>query len=111
MTNLESIFNNVKSQLHELLVALFSDSDNFVRRVLMEMPSLGQLATYFGRSLANDTILSHMVTFLNDKVSQIFYRIVFESINCLLPSTLYVCVAVHRMIRVCGQPSLNRWVL
>ncbi len=64
----DAAMGTAQAHLRERLVTLFSDGNNFVRRSLMEVPVLARLATFFGPSRSNDTILSHMVTFLNDKV-------------------------------------------
>ncbi len=61
--------------LHEafqLIVSqLLTDSNNCVRRTLLLTPnSCANLCVFFGRQKTNDVILSHIITFLNDKVSQ-----------------------------------------
>ena len=45
---------------------LLADSANSVKQALMEH-SVTKLAVFFGKQKANDVILSHMITFLNDK--------------------------------------------
>merc|ERR1719150_2023959 len=45
---------------------LLADSANSVKQSLMEH-SVTKLAVFFGKQKANDVILSHMITFLNDK--------------------------------------------
>ena len=56
--------------LHELIqskvVALLTNSDNIVKRTLLER-GLTRLCVFFGRQKANDVLLSHIITFLNDK--------------------------------------------
>ena len=48
------------------LVSLLTDSENIVRRSLVEN-GLAKLCVFFGRQKANDVVLSHLITFLNDK--------------------------------------------
>ncbi|XP_051922642.1 phosphoinositide 3-kinase regulatory subunit 4 [Hippocampus zosterae] len=65
--------NNYDSELqalHEMVqqkvVTLLSDSENVVKQSLMEN-GITRLCVFFGRQKANDVLLSHMITFLNDK--------------------------------------------
>ena len=48
------------------MTILLADSANSVKQALMEH-SVTKLAVFFGKQKANDVILSHMITFLNDK--------------------------------------------
>ena len=60
---LHSYFANLVSQL-------LTDSNNCVRRALLMTPeNCIHLCTFFGRQKTNEVILSHIITFLNDKVS------------------------------------------
>lgn len=56
--------------LHEMVqqkvVTLLSDPENIVKQTLMES-GITRLCVFFGRQKANDVLLSHMITFLNDK--------------------------------------------
>ncbi|XP_014671678.1 PREDICTED: phosphoinositide 3-kinase regulatory subunit 4-like [Priapulus caudatus] len=56
--------------LHEVIqqrvVTLLSDADNIVKQTLLE-GGIVRLCVFFGRQKANDVLLSHMITFLNDK--------------------------------------------
>ncbi|KAK9396455.1 phosphoinositide 3-kinase regulatory subunit 4 [Crotalus adamanteus] len=56
--------------LHEMIqqkvVTLLSDPENIVKQTLMEN-GITRLCVFFGRQKANDVLLSHMITFLNDK--------------------------------------------
>uniref|UniRef100_A0A3B3BF04 non-specific serine/threonine protein kinase n=1 Tax=Oryzias melastigma TaxID=30732 RepID=A0A3B3BF04_ORYME len=56
--------------LHEMVqqkvVTLLSDPENIVKQSLMES-GITRLCVFFGRQKANDVLLSHMITFLNDK--------------------------------------------
>uniref|UniRef100_A0A0X3PQZ9 non-specific serine/threonine protein kinase n=2 Tax=Schistocephalus solidus TaxID=70667 RepID=A0A0X3PQZ9_SCHSO len=79
----DSVLKTSRGHIRERLVTLFSDSENFIRRSLMETQSLAKLATFFGRSHSNDTILSHMVTFLNDKDDQNLRSAFFRQVGPL----------------------------
>lgn len=56
--------------LHEMIQqrvrTLLSDTDSIVKRTLMEN-GITRLCVFFGHQKANDVLLSHMITFLNDK--------------------------------------------
>ena len=56
--------------LHELIqnkvVSLLTNTNNIVKRTLMKN-GLTRLCVFFGRQKANDVLLSHIITFLNEK--------------------------------------------
>ena len=56
--------------LHEMIqqkvVSLICDPENIVKQTLLEN-GITQLCVFFGRQKASDVLLSHMITFLNDK--------------------------------------------
>lgn len=47
---------------------LLTDLDNSVKRTLLSQ-NISKLCTFFGRQKTNDIMLSHIITFLNDKVT------------------------------------------
>ncbi|EDV23910.1 uncharacterized protein TRIADDRAFT_57612 [Trichoplax adhaerens] len=47
-------------------VLLLSDTENVVKRAILEN-GISKLCLFFGRQKASDVLLSHMITFLNDK--------------------------------------------
>ncbi|XP_064641912.1 phosphoinositide 3-kinase regulatory subunit 4-like isoform X2 [Lineus longissimus] len=69
--------------LHEMIqqkvVKLLSDPDNIVKRTLLEN-GITRLCVFFGRQKANDVLLSHMITFLNDKYDWHLRGSFFDSI-------------------------------
>lgn len=52
--------------VQQKVVTLLSDPENIVKQTLMEN-GITRLCVFFGRQKANDVLLSHMITFLNDK--------------------------------------------
>ncbi|KAK0078672.1 hypothetical protein PV325_002204 [Microctonus aethiopoides] len=56
--------------LHEMVQQsvsmLLTDSSNLVKQTLMES-GINKLCVFFGKQKANDVLLSHVITFLNDK--------------------------------------------
>lgn len=86
--------------LHEMVqqkvVTLLSDPENIVKQTLMEN-GITRLCVFFGRQKANDVLLSHMITFLNDKndwhlrgaffdsiVGMFVFKLVFKILDYLL---------------------------
>ncbi|KAM6967962.1 phosphoinositide 3-kinase regulatory subunit 4 [Aplochiton taeniatus] len=68
--NPNDTYDSELQALHEMVqqkvVTLLSDSENIVKQSLMEN-GITRLCVFFGRQKANDVLLSHMITFLNDK--------------------------------------------
>ncbi|XP_019860968.1 PREDICTED: phosphoinositide 3-kinase regulatory subunit 4-like, partial [Amphimedon queenslandica] len=78
------IYDNDKlHQLHEtfqsIVVHLLSDNDSNVKRAFLTH-SAGKLCTFFGAQKAKEVILSHMITFLNDKSNWELHIAFFEAI-------------------------------
>lgn len=69
--------------LHELVQqsvsTLLSDPENAVKQMLLEK-GITQLCVFFGQQKANDVLLSHMITFLNDKEDRHLRAAFFDSI-------------------------------
>ncbi|XP_068624877.1 phosphoinositide 3-kinase regulatory subunit 4 [Battus philenor] len=71
------------SALHEMVRStvsyLLTDSQAVVKRALVEN-GITKLCVFFGKQKANDVILSHMVTFLNDKEEAALRGCFFERV-------------------------------
>ncbi|KAH7644656.1 phosphoinositide 3-kinase regulatory subunit 4-like protein [Dermatophagoides farinae] len=66
--NYDEELNLLHKYFQNLVSILITDPNNCVRRVLLLTPqNCSQLCTFFGRQKTNDVILSHIITFLNDK--------------------------------------------
>uniref|UniRef100_A0A1X7TYI4 non-specific serine/threonine protein kinase n=2 Tax=Amphimedon queenslandica TaxID=400682 RepID=A0A1X7TYI4_AMPQE len=76
-------YDNELHQLHEtfqsIVVHLLSDNDSNVKRAFLTH-SAGKLCTFFGAQKAKEVILSHMITFLNDKSNWELHIAFFEAI-------------------------------
>ncbi|XP_033636552.1 phosphoinositide 3-kinase regulatory subunit 4-like [Asterias rubens] len=57
---------NLHEMIQQKVVTLLSDTENIVKQTLLEN-GITRLCVFFGRQKANDILLSHMITFLNDK--------------------------------------------
>uniref|UniRef100_A0A674MMQ6 non-specific serine/threonine protein kinase n=1 Tax=Takifugu rubripes TaxID=31033 RepID=A0A674MMQ6_TAKRU len=64
--NYDSELQALHEMVQQKVVTLLSDSENIVKQSLMEN-GITRLCIFFGRQKANDVLLSHMITFLNDK--------------------------------------------
>ncbi|XP_026750400.2 phosphoinositide 3-kinase regulatory subunit 4 isoform X2 [Galleria mellonella] len=71
------------SALHEMVrstvLSLLTDSQAVVKRALVDN-GITKLCIFFGKQKANDVILSHMVTFLNDKEEVALRECFFERV-------------------------------
>ncbi|KAL5015431.1 hypothetical protein ScPMuIL_009701 [Solemya velum] len=57
---------SLQETIQQKVVLLLSDSENVVKQTLIEN-GITRLCVFFGRQKANDVLLSHMITFLNNK--------------------------------------------
>ncbi|KAI0213059.1 Phosphoinositide 3-kinase regulatory subunit 4 [Lamellibrachia satsuma] len=79
----QALYDEELQALHEMIqqkvVTLLSDPENIVKRTLLEN-GITRLCVFFGRQKANDVLLSHMITFLNDKFDWQLRADFFESL-------------------------------
>uniref|UniRef100_A0A8C8DWE3 non-specific serine/threonine protein kinase n=1 Tax=Oryzias sinensis TaxID=183150 RepID=A0A8C8DWE3_9TELE len=64
--NYDSELQALHEMVQQKVVTLLSDPENIVKQSLMDS-GITRLCVFFGRQKANDVLLSHMITFLNDK--------------------------------------------
>lgn len=62
----ETELSALHEMLHQTVSHLLTDSQPIVKQTVIEC-GITKLCVFFGRQKANDLILSHMITFLNDK--------------------------------------------
>lgn len=84
----------LRSLFQEETVLLLTDSSPFVKRSLLR--TIGPLCTFFGSTLTNDVILSHIITYLNDR-SWLLRQAFFDSIPIVA--------------RVAGRRSIEDYIL
>ena len=65
---------------------LLTDPQNLVKQTLMEN-GINKLCVFFGKQKANDVLLSHIITFLNDKEDKQLRGSFFE---CIVGVAAYV---------------------
>ncbi|XP_071440948.1 phosphoinositide 3-kinase regulatory subunit 4 [Hetaerina americana] len=62
----DSELQTLHQMIQDTVATLLTDPENVVKRTLVEN-GITQLCVFFGKQKANDVLLSHMITFLNDK--------------------------------------------
>lgn len=65
---------------------LLTDSQNLVKQTLIEN-GINKLCVFFGKQKANDVLLSHIITFLNDKDDKLLRGSFFE---CIVGVAAYI---------------------
>ncbi|KAK7079717.1 phosphoinositide-3-kinase, regulatory subunit 4, partial [Halocaridina rubra] len=75
----ETELATLQEVIQQKVATMFSDSSNVVKRTLMEK-TVTKLCVFFGKQNANDVLLSHMITFLNDKHDRHLRSSFFDSI-------------------------------
>ncbi|KAI9168643.1 Serine/threonine-protein kinase [Blastocladiella emersonii ATCC 22665] len=88
------ILAEIQRTFLDYLQTLLSDENVFVRRAVLSKVS--RFCVFFGRQIANDVILSHIITYLNDK-------------DPLLRSALFESMA--GVSAVAGERSLQEYIL
>ncbi|GAV48373.1 hypothetical protein ZYGR_0I06700 [Zygosaccharomyces rouxii] len=77
MENLEITNKQIKKlvqQVEELVVALLTDNETRVKMALLA--NILPLCKFFGREKTNDVVLSHLITYLNDKDSSLRIKLI-----------------------------------
>ncbi|KAH8041953.1 hypothetical protein HPB51_019694 [Rhipicephalus microplus] len=69
----------LQQMVQQMVSTLLTDSNNIVKQMLLEK-GITRLCLFFGRQKANDVLLSHMITFLNDKEDRHLRASFFDSI-------------------------------
>lgn len=80
--NYDEELNLLHNYFQNLVSQLLTDSNNCVRRTLLMTPqNCSHLCTFFGQQKTNEVIVSHIITFLNDKVCELrsFYRVFVQT--------------------------------
>uniref|UniRef100_A0A8C4N7G5 non-specific serine/threonine protein kinase n=1 Tax=Eptatretus burgeri TaxID=7764 RepID=A0A8C4N7G5_EPTBU len=77
--NYDTELQALQEMVQQKVVTLLSDPENVVKQTLLEN-GITRLCVFFGRQKANDVLLSHMITFLNDKQDWHLRGAFFDSI-------------------------------
>jgi phosphoinositide-3-kinase regulatory subunit 4 len=79
--------------LSQAVTLLLEDPVNSVKQVLVHYGA-ARLAVFFGRQRANDVLLSHMITFLNDKEDSQLRYCFFDNIAGVAAFVGWQCSAI-----------------
>ncbi|XP_069690077.1 phosphoinositide 3-kinase regulatory subunit 4 isoform X4 [Periplaneta americana] len=82
----ESELQTLHEMIQQAVAMLLTDPCNLVKQTLMEN-GITELCVFFGKQKANDVLLSHMITFLNDKEDKQLRASFFK---CIIGVTAYV---------------------
>lgn len=86
--------NDILESFEHLTIQILTDSDVYVRISLMQ--NIRPLCAFFGKQKVNDVVLSHLITYLNDKNPQIKQAFV----SSIVPLSIFV-----------GITSLEQYIL
>ena len=102
------------SALHELLARmvtlLLEDSSNCVKQVVVSRGA-ARLAVFFGRQRANDVLLSHMITFLNDKEDSQLRHCFYDNIAGVASFVGWQCSPILKPLLEQGLGDPEEWVV
>ncbi|XP_015117187.1 phosphoinositide 3-kinase regulatory subunit 4 [Diachasma alloeum] len=84
--NYDSELQTLHEMVQQSVSMLLTDSSNLVKQTLMEN-GINKLCVFFGKQKANDVLLSHVITFLNDKDDKQLRGSFFE---CIVGVAAYV---------------------
>lgn len=91
--NYESELSTLHEMVRQTVSNLLTDSQALVRRALVEN-GITKLCVFFGKQKANDVILSHVVTFLNDKEESSLRGCFFDCIVGIAAYVGYHCAPI-----------------
>ena len=109
-----SSYDTEVSALHELLARmvtlLLEDSNNSVKQVVVSRGA-ARLAVFFGRQRANDVLLSHMITFLNDKEDSQLRFCFYDNIAGVASFVGWQCSPILRPLLEQGLGDTEEYVV
>lgn len=102
------------SALHEMVrstvSSLLTDSQAVVKRALVEN-GITKLCVFFGKQKANDVILSHMVTFLNDKEAAALRGCFFDRVVGVCAYVGIHCAPILQPLLQQGLTDQSEWII
>lgn len=84
----ESELATLHQMMQQMVAGILTDSVNVVKQTLIEN-GITKLCVFFGKQKANDILLSHMITFLNDKEDKQLRGAFFD---CIVGVAAYIGV-------------------
>ncbi|GIY06608.1 phosphoinositide 3-kinase regulatory subunit 4 [Caerostris extrusa] len=116
----ERVLYNKVSYSHELqalqelvqqsVTTLLSDPENAVKQTLLER-GIRRLCVFFGRQKGNDVLLSHMITYLNDKEDRHLRRAFFDAIVGVASYVGFQCCPILKPLLQQGLTDSEEFVI
>ena len=95
--------------VHQKVQLLLTDADNAVKRTLL-VRGFSRLCAFFGQHKANDLLLSHMITFLNDKVDRSLRAAFFDAVEGVVSFIGRHCVPLLTPLLLQGLNDTEEFV-
>ncbi|XP_074031829.1 vacuolar protein sorting 15 isoform X2 [Leptinotarsa decemlineata] len=108
--NYELELHALHSMVSNTVAALLTDTESTVKRTLMEY-SIIKLCVFFGNTKACDLILSHMITFLNDKEDKEVREDFFDTIVGLVSYIGWHCATILIPLLLQGLTDSSEFVI
>jgi len=102
--------NALHEPIRQAVTLLLEDQVNSVKQVLVQYGA-ARLAVFFGRQRANDIILSHMITFLNDKTDSQLRFCFFDNIASVACFVGWHCSSILKPLLQQGLADPEEFVV
>lgn len=113
----DASMNDLQSNIQEQLSALLMDPSSVVKRAVLH--NISSLCIFLGRQKTNDVLLSHMITYLNDRdwlLRYAFFESIVDVAACaggrsleeyILPLMIQALSGKHRSLQAGSKASLT----
>ncbi|GBP54418.1 Phosphoinositide 3-kinase regulatory subunit 4 [Eumeta japonica] len=108
--NYESELSALHEMVRSTVSSLLTDPQAVVKRALVEN-GITKLCVFFGKQKANDVILSHMVTFLNDKEEAALRGSFFDSAVGVCAYVGQHCAPILLPLLQQGLTDQSEWII
>ncbi|XP_037081673.1 LOW QUALITY PROTEIN: phosphoinositide 3-kinase regulatory subunit 4-like [Pollicipes pollicipes] len=95
--------------VHQKVQLLLTDADSSVKRTLL-VRGFSRLCAFFGKHKANDLLLSHMITFLNDKGDRSLRAAFFDAVEGVVSFIGRHCVPLLTPLLLQGLNDTEEFV-
>ncbi|KAF8792794.1 Phosphoinositide 3-kinase regulatory subunit 4 like protein [Argiope bruennichi] len=96
--------------VQQSVTTLLSDPENAVKQTLLER-GIRRLCVFFGREKGNDVLLSHMITYLNDKEDRHLRRAFFDAIVGVASYVGWQCCPILEPLLQQGLTDCEEFVI
>ncbi|XP_066254532.1 phosphoinositide 3-kinase regulatory subunit 4 [Euwallacea similis] len=110
MFNYELELQALQEMVQQTVSALLTDTHSIVKQALLNS-GIHKLCIFFGKAIANDIILSHMITFLNDKEDTQLRKAFFDSIVGVSSYIGWHCLSILTPLLLLGLTDSSEFVI